>query len=486
MASSRRGGGAGADRRRSGGANEAAAAEPLQRLAGAGPWPAVSSLIGYGERLWFLNAVLFTNHNSAGVYSYDPVTGNTRYEAHLFSQGAGQPAVLNGLLYWPFEDPRASTGRAEFMVTDGAGWKWMMIPDGQAFHLHALLGHEGALIAATSAWRGGLHRSADGGRGWKQVYEHPSPPRRVSRFSSLAALGGTVYAGLTAWREAGVKLMRLSTSGAEPVSGWPDGRAVTGLTRHRGWLYGINASDAEFAVWRTDGARVERITALDGRRVRALAAGDSLWAITLRPGGGALWSSDDGLDWTRAQDFDGPRPVDIAVYAGRVYVGMTEASGGSLWGPAPPAPVGPPSSPPSPPLGALTANEAGAATALAGLGELIVDPAAYDRHAERLRASLRTLALSADPAVGQALARSLDAPMYEAPIELFGGAVTVSAADVARWYLLWAWDSTAMGRSPRRLWPSRGGRRPTAPRSISSRRRWRCGRPPGGGPTMSS
>ena len=308
--------------------------------------------------------------------------------------------------------------------------------------------HEGALIAATSAWRGGLHRSADGGRGWKQVYEHPSPPRRVSRFSSLAALGGTVYAGLTAWREAGVKLMRLSTSGAEPVSGWPDGRAVTGLTRHRGWLYGINASDAEFAVWRTDGARVERITALDGRRVRALAAGDSLWAITLRPGGGALWSSDDGLDWTRAQDFDGPRPVDIAVYAGRVYVGMTEASGGSLWGPAPPAPVGPPSSPPSPPLGALTANEAGAATALAGLGELIVDPAAYDRHAERLRASLRTLALSADPAVGQALARSLDAPMYEAPIELFGGAVTVSAADVARWYLLWALGFNGHGAIP--------------------------------------
>ena len=109
-----------------GGANEAAAAEPLQRLAGAGPWPAVSSLIGYGERLWFLNAVLFTNHNSADVYSYDPVTGNTRYEAHLFSQGrrpAGgpeRPAVLalRGTRRAP---PRAGPSSWSPMVRVGSG-----------------------------------------------------------------------------------------------------------------------------------------------------------------------------------------------------------------------------------------------------------------------------------------------------------------------------------------------------------------------------
>ena len=28
----------------------------------------------------------FRNHNSADLYSYDPVSGDTRYERHLFSQ----------------------------------------------------------------------------------------------------------------------------------------------------------------------------------------------------------------------------------------------------------------------------------------------------------------------------------------------------------------------------------------------------------------
>lgn len=35
----------------------------------------------------------------------------------LFSQDAGNPVVYNGLLYWPFEDPRRSAGTVEFAVT---------------------------------------------------------------------------------------------------------------------------------------------------------------------------------------------------------------------------------------------------------------------------------------------------------------------------------------------------------------------------------
>ena len=100
---------------------------PLVPLAQPGPWSGVSGLIGYGERLWLVNSVKFVNHNSADIYSYDPATGKTQYERHLFSQDAGDPVVAEGLLYWPFEDPRSSLGRGEFMVTDGETWRWHRI-----------------------------------------------------------------------------------------------------------------------------------------------------------------------------------------------------------------------------------------------------------------------------------------------------------------------------------------------------------------------
>lgn len=86
---------------------------PLVQLAQPGPWSGVSGLIGYGTRLWFVNSVKFVDHNSADVYSYDPRTGDTRYERHLFSQDEGVPAVADGLLFWPFEDPRFSVGHGE-------------------------------------------------------------------------------------------------------------------------------------------------------------------------------------------------------------------------------------------------------------------------------------------------------------------------------------------------------------------------------------
>jgi len=71
----------------------AVAAAPLVRLAQPGPWSGISGLIGCGARLWFVNSVKFVDHNSADLYSYDPGTGTTRYERHLFSQDAGDPVV---------------------------------------------------------------------------------------------------------------------------------------------------------------------------------------------------------------------------------------------------------------------------------------------------------------------------------------------------------------------------------------------------------
>lgn len=209
--------------------------------------------------------------------------------------------MAGGLLYWPFEDARFSTGRGEYMVTDGARWRWARLPAGEVFHVHAIAASHGTLYAATSAWRAGIQRSDDGGATWRVVYDHPTPPGLVSRITALAILDGVVYAALSA-PEDGAKLLRLAGDGVRSVASWPSGRAVDALTAYRGHVYAVNVERAGTALWRTDGHRTERVTALDGYRVRALAADqDRLWVVTAREAGGALWRSTDGHAWTRAQ-----------------------------------------------------------------------------------------------------------------------------------------------------------------------------------------
>ena len=77
---------------------DAAAADKLVVLKDGLHWPHVSSLIGYGGRLWFVNSRKYVNHNSTDVWSYDPATGGARYERHLLSQDAGDPVIHDGLL----------------------------------------------------------------------------------------------------------------------------------------------------------------------------------------------------------------------------------------------------------------------------------------------------------------------------------------------------------------------------------------------------
>ena len=146
-----------------------------------GPWPVVSRLIGYGDRLWLVNSVKGVNHNSADLHSIPVEGGAPRYEGHLFSQDAGHPVVHRGLLYWPLEDARSEPGIAAFDVTDGERWEHALIPTEQAFHNHAMVASGDRLYAAPSAWKGSVALSEDGGTAWRTVYLHPTPDRRVSR-----------------------------------------------------------------------------------------------------------------------------------------------------------------------------------------------------------------------------------------------------------------------------------------------------------------
>ena len=144
-------------------AQSAAEVELLPVVARVGPWPVASRLIRYGGRIWLANSVKGVNHNSADLYSYDPVSGRLRYERHLYSQDAGYPLVFGGLLYWPFEDSRYSLGWGHFMATNGRRWRLGTIPSARSFHVHALTIFEGALLAAPrpGAPDCSPHRTAD-------------------------------------------------------------------------------------------------------------------------------------------------------------------------------------------------------------------------------------------------------------------------------------------------------------------------------------
>jgi formylglycine-generating enzyme required for sulfatase activity len=422
--------------------------DPLVPLARPGPWSGVSELIGYAGRIWFVNSVKFVDHNSADVYSYDPSLGQTRYERHLFSQDAGEPAIANGLLYWPFEDARFSTGRGEYMVTNGRDWQWRILPDGEVFHVHAMIAHRGNLFAATGAWRAGLQRSKDGGITWEVIYDHPTPPRSVSRITTLAILGDTLYAGLTDYRAEGSKLLRLVSRTIRPVVNWPPGTMVTSLAAYRGFLYGVNTTGAGSAVWRTDGTTAQRVRALDGYHIRAFAAGsDDFWAVSADAGNGILWRSGDGVQWSRMQRFRDAEPVDVLVYAGKVYVGAIGPNGrGTLWGPPAPAPIEthktalrlPPTASP------LTPQQL--RETLVKLDRVLKDKSTYIEQENRLFATLISLGLSGTSEAGTALVRRLEQSFPDVKASLFGGQLNVSAAQMARWYLLWAIALNGRGR----------------------------------------
>lgn len=436
---------------------QALAGEPLVPLAQPGPWSAVDAIIGYGSRIWFANSELFRNHNAADIYSYDPASGALRYEHSLFSQGAGRPVVADGLLYWPFEDPRFSADRAEFAVTNGTDWAWRVLPEKEAFHLHAMATHRGMLYAASSAWRARLQISADNGATWQVLYDHPTPKGEVSRITSFATFQGRLFAGVTQRRGLGPRILEVTDGEVAPAPGWPESRAASALTSYRGSLYAILQDDAGRRLWRSDGGPVIPVgSAPASPPLRALAAGENvLWAVTAGGGKGALWHSSDGLHWTKAQDFPDAAPVALAVYDDTPYVGSIGPDRqGTLWGPRPSAPHDPLLGT-EPPRALPSAGQHSVAVDrhLAALDDLSA-PAKLSDHDwlyQKVMPPVWALARIDGPSPGAALSSRLDGSFPDRALTYYSGQVTVSASYLARWYLLWALAQQGGGRVPTEL-----------------------------------
>ena len=420
------------------------AQDELPLLARVGPWPVLSSPVGFAGRLWFVNSVKWRNHNSADLYSYDPATGAVRYERHLFSQDGGRPVVSGGRLFLPFEDARFSLGWGHFLVTDGERWELGTIPNGQIFHTHAMAELGDRLVAATSAWRAGLQVSDDGGHSWTQIYDHPTPERRVSRIVELAGLGDLVLGYLIQGNRR--RLLRFDGADVAAVPDWPEDRSILGLAVHDGAAFAaVRDADGD-AIWRTDGYVSQRIAGprRDWRLNHIAADATGLWAVGGGPDGGRVWRSENGIEWTPTWRVLGGRPVELAAYAGDIYVLGEAEGGGLLWGPQPPGGVETADRPVWPPAIPSELED----EAVAAFDDMLLDPSAYAG-----RAGLRDMiyALSRAEGSGGVFADRLMLAAPERTVGLIGGRVSISSRTLRRWQLLWGMTLTGAGRVPPEL-----------------------------------
>ncbi len=421
----------------------------LEILANVGPWPTLSGLIGYRGRLWFANSVRYPDHNSADLYSFAPADGDLRFERHLFSQDVGTPLAAGGLLYWPYEDPRPSVGWGHIAVTDGDDWQLRIMPgDPPMYHVHAMESIGGRLYAATSAWRAGLHVSTDGGQRWRQIYDHPTPKRRVSRIIALAGLGERLFGAVVERRDDAPRfpLLILDGDAVSEVPNWPETARTLDLAAVRGAVYGLVHETGGVAFWRTDGLVSARLAGADTMPpLRAFAADAAgFWGVGNASAGGALWRSGDGRRWHRVQKLEGGRPVDVITYQGGVYASGAGADGrGILWGPPASSILNSRSAPP-PIWPSLPAPAA-------------VDwTAAEERLTETIsefgvgRSGLRDLAYGwarAGPPSG-VFEAALDAPFPDKTVALFGGKLHPRAVDLGRHILLWGMGVAGRGEIP--------------------------------------
>jgi hypothetical protein len=422
----------------------------LARLAAPGPWPGVSRIVAFDGAVWFVNSEPFAQFNAADIYRYDPKTRAARYERGLFSQHAGAPAVYGGRLYWPFEDPRSNAALGEYAVTDGENWQWHTMADAITLNVNAMSPCRDALIAGTGGWSGALQLSRGGAEDWREVYRLRDNSDGRRHITALGRLGERCFFGVTAWDTTGPKLFEWTGDGAAPVPGWPGGERVFAITEFKGALYALNDGPDGRALWRYDGAAIERVAFPAKGLPRDLSATDShLLAVSSDGGGGDLWRSEDGTNWTPTQRFDGERPIDVATVGADVYVGTYRDGGaGALWGPAvatvpEPGPAGTALAPrPAAELG-----KAAVKTALRPLEQIFATKSDFMTLRSGLFNITLPLARTHSPAAGELLTRRAGEPMPDGAMATSTGQV-YSNAQLSRWLLLYSAAINGTGRVP--------------------------------------
>lgn len=423
-------------------------ANPLVRLARPGVWPAISNLIIYDGRVWFTNSQPYVDNNASDIYSYDPVSSVQRFERGLFSQAVGIPAVIDGRLFLPFEDPRLNMSIGEYAVTDGREWRWRRLPVGTAFHTHAFGRCGDELLAVTGAWEGQLHISPDNGGTWHLASTYPAKEAKFSRLIAITSFEGRCFVGASARGRRDGKLLEWADDELAPVSGWPVGDRTDHLMIWNDRLLALSHTGSGARLLEFDGDAVTSVTMPGSGRLRDLAVdGDTLWAVVSDGSSGRLWRTIDGATWEDVQHF-GETPIAVTASAGQVFVGTFSPDGGSLWGPSHPVDmqeIAP---------GKLFGERAVLhvprqlwATLDDVISAYIEQRVGAHAGIEAVNDTLRQLTTFEDPSIGRYLSERLAALDIDGRLRFFSRERTKRAHGLA-WYLIGAMAVNGDGRIP--------------------------------------
>lgn len=421
---------------------------PLVRIARPGIWPAVSNVIIYDGRVWFTNSQPYADNNAADVYSYHPASSALRFERGLFSQAVGIPAVVDGRLMLPFEDPRLNVSIGEYAITDGEDWRWRRLPEGTAFHTHALGRCGDELFAVTGAWEGQLHISLDNGGTWHLASIYPAKEAKFSRLIAIASWKGRCFIGASAYGRRDGKLLEWRDGELAPVAGWPVGDRTNHLVIWNDRLLALNHTGNSARLLAFDGDAVTTMTMPGSGRLRDLAAdGEALWAVVSDGSNGRLWRTTNGVTWEDVQHFD-EAPIAVTAFDSHVFVGTFSPGGGSLWGPS--KPVDMQETAPRQPFGKRAVQHVPKqlwATLDDVISAYIEQRVGAHAGIEAVSDALRKLTTFEDPRIGPRLSERLAALDIDGRLRLFSRERTKRAHRLA-WHLLGAMAVSAHGRIP--------------------------------------
>lgn len=417
----------------------------LPLLATVAPWTYATKPVGYRGRIWFANANRWPDHNSADIWSVRPDGSDLRRERRLFSQDVGEPVVLRGLLYWPYEDPRVSLGWGQIAVTNGADWRVLETRVGRQFHLHGLFVGDGDLLAAGSAWSAQILRSNDMGRTWKTLYEAQRTEDRYSRTYQLIPTADGIYGDLIEFGGGprSFAMLRHGGDDAEPITGWPvtEGLVRRALPASGGALVLMGAGKSQRLVYLKDGVFHDRplpsgVVAID------IAGPDPLWLLGKRkPKLHELWKDTDA-GWRLVHRFTADEAVEMRLIGGAPVVAGTHESIGAVWGQ--PGPIG------SPDAAAMPIQVSGGPVdpdeARRQIEDTLSDPRNYAGHGLNLRNMVDKWVMRG--LSGEVLAEFLGGRYPEGEVKLLGGRAFASHERFGRWVLTWGMRRNGGGRVP--------------------------------------